>query len=104
MLCCIYEFEIDPNMEQDFENAWLTLSRIILQKYGSLGARLHKIGNGKYFAYAQWPDEETWKTIWPTIDTSSHPLDKIYEKDRLSMKVVFPGKVVKDCFLEQGGV
>ena len=46
-------------MEQDFENAWLTLSRIILQKYGSLGARLHKIGNGKYFAYAQWPDEET---------------------------------------------
>lgn len=28
---------------------------------GGLGSRLHKTAEGDYIAYAEWPDEETWR-------------------------------------------
>ena len=96
MYCGIYEFEVDPEMESEFESSWHALTKVIHEKYGSLGARLHRIEAGKYFAYAQWPSKERWDSAFPNIDLSPYPENETYQKARLSTKVVYVGKATND--------
>lgn len=37
------------------------MTESIYRMRGSLGSRLHQSGDGTWMAYAQWPDEETWR-------------------------------------------
>lgn len=62
MFCVIYEFEVDPKLEADFQNAWHQLTLEIRSKRCGLGSRLHKVSgrNNIWLAYAQWPDRDTW--------------------------------------------
>ncbi|WP_409126676.1 hypothetical protein [Vibrio parahaemolyticus] len=41
MFIAIYEFEIKDGMEASFREAWLEVTKVIYQKCGSFGSRLH---------------------------------------------------------------
>jgi heme-degrading monooxygenase HmoA len=50
----LYRWRIRPDAEKAFADAWRRISEL-LEKRGSLGARLHKGEDGIWYSYAQWP-------------------------------------------------
>lgn len=59
MYIVIYSFEVKPNRIKAFLSMWKELTIAIHKNCNSLGSRLHKDTDGKFLAYAQWPDKET---------------------------------------------
>jgi hypothetical protein len=42
-------------MEEQFVEAWSSVSRKLLEQRGSLGSRLHRGTDEIWYSYAQWP-------------------------------------------------
>ncbi|MFC3285893.1 antibiotic biosynthesis monooxygenase family protein [Litchfieldella rifensis] len=61
MLAIILEFDVIPGKEEAFREAWEETTKYIHTNFGSLGSRLHRAEDGKFIAYAQWPDHETYE-------------------------------------------
>lgn len=61
MFAVIYRWRVVPGLEAQFEAGWRRGTERIAKEHGAWGSRLHNAGGGVYIAYAQWPDEETWK-------------------------------------------
>lgn len=80
MYAVVYQFTIQPNTNEVFENAWTELTKLIYTHAGGLGSRLHKINANTYFAYAQWP----------SADVFEQPNDLPIEAEKFR-------KVMKDC-------
>lgn len=59
--CVIYRWRFEPGSEERGIAAWERLTRAIARECGGLGSRLHRTAEGWFVAYAQWPDEDTWK-------------------------------------------
>lgn len=59
MFAVVYRWRIKPGLEAKFEEGWRLGTEAIMRDLGGWGSRLHKTSDGRYFAYAQWPDEET---------------------------------------------
>ncbi|MHC4378307.1 MAG: antibiotic biosynthesis monooxygenase [Planctomycetota bacterium] len=59
--CVIYRWRFEPGSEEHGIAAWERLTRAIARECGGLGSRLHRTAEGWFVAYAQWPDEDTWK-------------------------------------------
>ena len=57
-----FRWKVASGHEQDFEQAWLELTKLVRDERGGLGSRLHRSTDGYYFAYAQWPSERAWAT------------------------------------------
>lgn len=57
MFAVVYRWKLKPGLEEKFEEGWRLGTMAIRRDLGGWGSRLHKIGPGEYFAYAQWPDE-----------------------------------------------
>ena len=60
MFVAVYEFEVKPGFESDFQKYWLEFTKGIYRQCGSLGSRLHQVSEHFYVGYAQWPDRMTW--------------------------------------------
>ncbi|GAN00055.1 hypothetical protein U91I_03718 [alpha proteobacterium U9-1i] len=61
MFAVIYRWRVVPGLEAQFEAGWRRGTARIAQEHGAWGSRLHAAGEGVYIAYAQWPDEATWR-------------------------------------------
>ena len=59
MICVLIEFIVKPGQEDEFVAAWTDLTRIIRERFGSRGSRLHRAGEDRFIGYAQWPDAAT---------------------------------------------
>ncbi|MBC3845700.1 antibiotic biosynthesis monooxygenase [Winogradskyella echinorum] len=59
MYIVLYTIKIIPKQEESFIEAWKGLTALIYKHEGSLGSRLHKKDELNFFAYAQWPDKNT---------------------------------------------
>jgi len=66
MFAVIYRWQVVPGLEAQFEQGWKRGTERIAAEFGGWGSRLHKGENGTYVAYAQWPDEATWKKAMET--------------------------------------
>jgi hypothetical protein len=55
----IYRWRIHPEKEDQFIQAWSSVTLFYRQNHGALGSRLHRGPDGIWYAYAQWPDAET---------------------------------------------
>ncbi len=62
MYAVIYQFDVVPGREKDFEKTWQLATESFITHAGGLGSRLHKNEGGSYIAYAQWPDKTTWES------------------------------------------
>ncbi|WBA80176.1 antibiotic biosynthesis monooxygenase [Endozoicomonas sp. GU-1] len=80
MFIAVYEFEIKQGNETEFRKAWLEVTKVIYQKCGSFGSRLHTSDNPNIMVgYAQWPDRQQWE--------KDHDLtDALYLEARQRMK------------------
>jgi len=55
----LYRWRLHPGSEASFVEAWSRMTERLRTSAGSLGSRLHRGSDGLYYAYAQWPDDET---------------------------------------------
>jgi heme-degrading monooxygenase HmoA len=61
MFIVIYRWRLKEGRESVFRQGWREMTKSIYLARGSLGSRLHRAEDGTWVAYAQWPDEETWR-------------------------------------------
>lgn len=61
MFVAVYWWRVQPGKEEQFRAAWRRGTEHIGRIYGGLGSRLHRNSDGRFVAYAQWPDESTWR-------------------------------------------
>ena len=66
MYAVIYRWQVVPGLEAQFEEGWRRGTERIATEFGGWGSRLQRTGEGVYVAYAQWPDEATWKKAMET--------------------------------------
>lgn len=71
MFVILYELRIKSGYEESFERAWHDVTKQVIAKNGSLGARLHRRSDGAYIAYAQWPTREQWQKSHHQIEEES---------------------------------
>ncbi len=57
----IYRWRIRGGLEEQFQQAWETVTKALLTKSGALGSRLHQAEDGSWVAYAQWPTKDVWE-------------------------------------------
>lgn len=79
MYIVVFDFVVKEECEAQFLKAWPTVTQGIYLFKGSLGSRLHRDGSGKFIAYAQWPDKQTYEQA-ATIEMSAE-----YEQARQDM-------------------
>ena len=80
MFAVIYQFKVKKGLSSEFIEGWNGLTKLIYQFEGSLGSRLHQEDEDMYIAYAQWPDEQAWKTSGNNLPPES-------EKFRTLMRI-----------------
>jgi heme-degrading monooxygenase HmoA len=61
MFVAMYWWRVKPGKEDQFRAAWRRGTELITARYGSYGSRLHRESDGRFVAYAEWPDYATWK-------------------------------------------
>jgi len=61
MFAVIYRWRIIAGREAQFEEGWRAGTERIAAEFRGWGSRLHYAGDRFYIAYAQWPDEATWR-------------------------------------------
>lgn len=57
----VYQWRVKPGMESEFVDAWTRLTRELMRVGHARGSRLHRLENGNFVAYAQWPDRAAWE-------------------------------------------
>jgi quinol monooxygenase YgiN len=61
MFTVIYVFDVKPEREQEFLDAWAFITREFIRTRNSLGSRMHRDKDGRHVAIALWPDRATWE-------------------------------------------
>jgi catechol 2,3-dioxygenase-like lactoylglutathione lyase family enzyme len=56
----IYRWRLEPSLIDEFCHAWEEMTHLIRAYRGGLGSRLHRLADGSYLAYAQWPSRAAW--------------------------------------------
>lgn len=99
MFAVVYRWRVIAGLEAQFEAGWRAGTERIAAEFGGWGSRLHKAGEGVYVAYAQWPDEATWKRA---METRMHHSDDVAREqyrsaiESGSFETLFSGEVVAD--------
>jgi len=99
MFAVIYRWRVVPGLEAQFEAGWRRGTERIAAEFGGWGSRLHKAGDGVYVAYAQWPDEATFKHAMETrMDHSDDEARRMYREAIVpgSFETLASGPVVAD--------
>jgi heme-degrading monooxygenase HmoA len=99
MFVVIYRWRVISGLEAQFEEGWAAGTARIAAEFGGWGSRLHRAEDGAYIAYAQWPDEATWKKAMET--RMAHSDDEARRKYRAaivegSFETLFAMPVVRD--------
>ena len=102
MFAVVYRWRVIAGLEAEFEAGWRAGTERIAAEFGGWGSRLHKGEGDVYVAYAQWPDEATWRKAMET--RMHHSDDAAREKYRRaivpgSFETLFSGPVAADLLL-----
>jgi heme-degrading monooxygenase HmoA len=57
----IYRWKVKPGMEAQYQRGWQRVTERLKADRGALGSRLHKMDDGTWVAYAQWPSRAAWE-------------------------------------------
>jgi heme-degrading monooxygenase HmoA len=93
--------------EEQFREAWRRGTELITRIYGSHGSRLHRDRDGRFVAYAEWPDEATWraaferKMVYDEPQTRAAFLDAIAETPA-EPEPIFTMTVLDDLLVRSG--
>lgn len=99
MYAVIYRWQVVPGLEAQFEAGWRRGTERIAAEFGGWGSRLHRMSEGVYIAYAQWPDKATWEKAMETrMRHSDDEARKMY-RDAIvpgTFETLATGEVVAD--------
>jgi heme-degrading monooxygenase HmoA len=99
MFAVIYRWQVLPGLEAQFETGWRRGTERIAAEFGGWGSRLHKMSEGVYIAYAQWPSEDAWKKAMESrMHHSDDEARKMY-RDAIvpgTFETIATGEVVAD--------
>ena len=101
MFAVIYSFQIKPDHENEFLDAWKGLTSLIYEYEGSLGSRLHKEKDDHYIAYAQWPDKSTWKNSGGNLPESANLVRLQMKNSCEKIETLFELDMVEDLLKEE---
>ena len=96
MFAVIYTFELLPNKEAIFIEAWKNLTQLIYRYEGSLGSRLHKKTDEQFIAYAQWPDRKTWENSGSKLPPEANEYRKIMHESCVSISTQHELQMIED--------
>jgi heme-degrading monooxygenase HmoA len=99
MFAVIYQWRVIPGLEAQFEEGWRRGTEAIAREFGGWGSRLHRGEGNTYVAYAQWPDEESWRRALETRMVHSDDRARQMYRDAIepgSFETVFALPVVSD--------
>jgi heme-degrading monooxygenase HmoA len=100
MFIVIYSFEVRQGMENIFEQNWAGLTELIYRYENSLGSRLHRTKQGKYIAYAQWPDKLSWKKAGDNLPLEAKEKRREMRNACFSIETMYKLNVVNDKLYE----
>lgn len=107
MFVAVYWWRVRPGKEEQFRKAWRRGTELITRIYGSYGSRLHRDRDGRFVAYAEWPDEATWaaafeqKMAYDEPETRASFLDAIAETPE-EAEPIFTMTVLDDLLVRAG--
>ena len=61
MFVAVYWWRVKPGRRTSSAKPGAAETEAITALYGSHGSRLHRERDGRFVAYAEWPDEESWQ-------------------------------------------
>ena len=86
MFIVMFEFVPKTGKEADFLRAWPKVTQGIYLFHGSLGSRLHKDEEGRWIAYAQWPDRATWEQAAANIMSEDYEQQRTHMHNALNLE------------------
>jgi hypothetical protein len=75
----IYQWRVKPGMEAQFIEAWTALTRQLMRATDARGSRLHRLENGNFVAYAQWPDRVAWEKACALETLGAEPSQRLLD-------------------------
>ena len=87
----VYRWRVIPGKEAEFVQAWEIVT-VTLRGGGGLGSRLHRVADGTWLAYAQWPNRHAWETAKVTSPEASAALRRLQDaiEERLEPLLLEP--------------
>lgn len=64
MFIAVYRWTVKQGMEDQFREGWRRGTVAIRRTHNSFGSRLHRLANGDFVGYAQWPSREKWQAVF----------------------------------------
>lgn len=95
----VYTFRVLPEKANEFESAWRELTLLIRKYEGGLGSRLHKVSDTEYFAYAQWPNKQTWESSGDNMPASAQSHRDTMRAACTEIKTLVQGEIRSDELL-----
>ncbi|MBU2926819.1 antibiotic biosynthesis monooxygenase family protein [Winogradskyella psychrotolerans] len=96
MYVVLYSIVIKPEQEDQFIGAWKGLTTLIYKYEGSLGSRLHKKDTLNFFAYAQWPDKNTFDNAGGNLPEEANELRDIMKASCEKFEVLEKFEMIED--------
>jgi len=85
MFVVMFEFVVKPGFEDQFQTAWAKTTQGIYLFKGSLGSRLHRTTDNVFIAYAQWPDEQTYRKAFDIEMSNEYEGHRKLMRDSLNL-------------------
>ena len=96
----IYRFRVAPHAEETFIDAWSRLTELIRDHRGGRGSRLHRGEDGIFYAYAQWPDRQSWQSEGP-LPPEANELRRVMSDATVERLDAIPLTPVKDYLVPE---
>ena len=101
MYIVLYTIIIKPNQEEKFIEAWKGLTSLIYKYEGSLGSRLHKKDTLNFFAYAQWPDKNTFDNAGGNLPEDANHFRDTMKASCEKFEVLEKFEMIEDLLKQQ---
>ncbi|MFT6987569.1 MAG: quinol monooxygenase YgiN [Psychromonas sp.] len=79
MYTVLYRWKIHHGKQDAFISGWEVITDHYLANHGALGARLHKISDNNFAAYAQWASKEARDIAFSLNDAPQQAVEKMQE-------------------------
>ncbi len=102
MFVVLYRWGVKEGMERQFIESWSERTAYLLEKYDTLGSRLHRGDDGIWYSYAQWKSAEQREQAF---ESEADIVSAVQQRFREAIEESFPEiklKTVSDYLVSSG--
>lgn len=82
MTLFMYRWNIPLELQEEFQQNWSELTRVVQEKYGMHSATLYDAGNNDLVSITHWSSPEEWEK-W-RVELADHPFRKKWRAYRVA--------------------